>query len=75
VNSNGIYGIFCSGSSCLVSGNTINNNSGVGIYAADSTSGYAGNVLYDDDGTTKAGGGCVIGGVSLGNNLCNGEIE
>src|SRR5208283_1817141 len=39
-------GINCSGSGCLITGNTVHNSTLVSISAADSTTGYGGNVLY-----------------------------
>jgi hypothetical protein len=74
-NGNTSNGIDCSGSSCVVSGNTSTFNTNRGIEASDSTTGYGGNVMYDDFGTTTAGAGCVAGGTSLGNNLCNGQLK
>jgi parallel beta-helix repeat protein len=58
-------GIVCSGSECLISGNIVFNNS-VGIDAADTTTGYRGNVLKN---TTDH-----ASGTSLGNNLCSGTV-
>jgi len=59
------FGIECLGSVCLISGNTIAND-GTGINAHDATTGYGGNVLYNDTN--------VLGGSSLGNNLCSGSV-
>ena len=64
-NSNIAAGITCTGSVCLISGNTLFNNS-VGISASDATTGYGQNVLKN---TTDHNGG-----TSLGNNLCNGTV-
>jgi len=64
-NGNIAAGIACTGSVCLISGNTLFNNS-VGISASDATTGYGHNVLKN---TTDH-----IEGTSLGNNLCNGII-
>jgi len=64
-NSGGIdCGFGTLGSGCLISGNTLFNN-GVGIKAADTTTGYRGNVLKNSKND-------VLGGTSLGNNLCSG---
>ena len=52
-------------SGCLISNNTANNNTSNGIFALDASTGYRGNVL-------TANGTQVSGGISLGNNLCNG---
>ncbi len=60
-NSNFI-GIYCYESGCLISGNTAISNSEYGIYAADLTTGYGGNVLKN---TTN-----VSNGTSMGNNVC-----
>jgi hypothetical protein len=64
-NSNIAAGIACTGTVCLISGNTLLNNS-VGISASDPTTGYVQNVLKN---TTDHNGG-----TSLGNNLCNGIV-
>jgi parallel beta-helix repeat protein len=64
-NSNIAAGIACTGSVCLISGNTLFNNS-VGISASDATTGYGQNVLKN---TTDHNGG-----TSLGNNLCSGTV-
>jgi parallel beta-helix repeat protein len=56
-------GIGCQGSACLISGNTIFNN-GRGLIALDLTTGYGGNLLDNRNGSN------VVGGTSLGNNVC-----
>jgi parallel beta-helix repeat protein len=60
-------GISCDASGCLVSGNTVDNNTGAPLSFLDSTSGYGGNVL---NGNASA----ISGGTSLGHNLCNGVV-
>ncbi len=55
-------GIGCLGSACLISSNTLFNNAH-GINAFDATTGYGGNVLKNTSNN-------VLGGTSLGNNLC-----
>jgi parallel beta-helix repeat protein len=64
--SNVTFGIYCPGSGCLISGNTILNN-GFGISTADSSSGFAGNVLKNKTGDHS-------GATSLGGNLCSGSV-
>jgi hypothetical protein len=64
-------GITC-GIGCVVGGNVIQGNTGVGMTFSDATSGYIGNVLQGNDGNTVGTSGQVSGGTSLGQNLCNG---
>jgi parallel beta-helix repeat protein len=63
-NANGSAGIDCGGSGCQISGNVVFNNS-TGIEAADTITGFGGNVLKN---TTN-----FSGPHSLGNNLCSGS--
>ena len=61
-------GINCGGSGCLVSGNTIDNNTGAPMFFSNATSGYERNVL-------NGNGSGISGGTSMGaknTNLCNG---
>lgn len=60
---NGGTGIVASGT---VTGNAVIQNTGVGLMLGD-LSGYALNVMFGNGGT-------VVGGVSLGHNLCNGGV-
>ena len=63
-------GIFCASSGCAIYGNTIDGNTGsgsAGILAADKTTGYGENVLYNN-------GTDVSGGTSMKNNVCSGVV-
>ena len=60
-------GIAC-GIGCLVSGNVIQGNAGLGLSFADATSGYVGNILLNNNN----GGAQISGGTSLQQNVCNG---
>jgi len=65
-NGGGISCGITGGSACLVRGNIIQGNAGIGLTLGDNTSGYAGNVLQ---GFSTS----VMGGTSIGTNLCNGS--
>jgi len=79
-NGSGGIGIDC-GASCLIKGNVVYGNGGLGLSLSSPTSGYVDNVLNDNSGVTTPGpGGQVSGGTSLGlsgtelgYNLCNGS--
>jgi hypothetical protein len=60
-------GITC-GSGCLVSNCIVQGNTGLGMTFVDTTSGYAGDILLDNN----SGGDQVSGGTSLHQNICNG---
>jgi hypothetical protein len=60
-------GITCV-SGCLVSNSIIQGNTGPGLTFSDTTSGYVGNILQDNNG----GGAQVSGGTSLKQNVCDG---
>jgi len=64
-------GIACA-EGCLVHGNVLQSNAGVGITLTDVTSGYSGNVLQGNDGNTVGSTGQILGGTSIGPNVCNG---
>jgi hypothetical protein len=64
-------GIACA-EACLVRGNVLQSNAGVGITLTDVTSGYSGNVLQGNDGNTVGSTGQILGGTSIGPNVCNG---
>jgi hypothetical protein len=65
-NAGGVLCGISGGSACLVRGNIIQGNAGVGLTLGDNTSGYAGNVLQ---GFSTS----VTGGTPIGTNLCNGS--
>lgn len=54
------------GSGCSIQGNTVRGNTGVAL-RLDPQSAFRDNTL------TSNGGGCVLGGVNLGGNSCNGS--
>jgi hypothetical protein len=64
-------GIGCA-EACLVRGNVLQSNAGIGITLTDVTSGYSGNVLQGNDGNTVGSAGQILGGTSIGTNVCNG---
>jgi hypothetical protein len=64
-------GIGCA-EGCLVRSNVLQSNLGVGITLTDVTSGYSGNVLQGNDGNTVGSAGQIMGGTSIGANVCNG---
>ena len=69
INGGNAGGVGCGstgGSACLARGNIIQGSGGVGMMFGDSTSGYAGNVIQ---GFSTS----VMGGTSIGTNLCNGS--
>jgi hypothetical protein len=65
---------FTCGTGCLVSNNVISGNTGAGLIFADTTSGYLGNVLQNNNGNSVGAAGQVTGGTSLNQNLCNGTV-
>jgi len=64
-------GIGC-GIGCLVRGDVLQSNAGIGITLGDQTSGYSGNVLQANDSMTVGATGQISGGTSIGPNVCNG---
>ena len=64
-------GISCA-EACLVRGNVLQSNAGVGITLTDVTSGYSGNILQGNDGNTVGSTGQILGGTSIGPSVCNG---
>ena len=71
VSASGAGGISC-GVGCLAASNVIQGNTGVGLSFLDDTGGYVGNVLQGNDASSVGSTGQVSGGISLGQNLCNG---
>ena len=63
----GNIGINLVANSGLIVGNTVTNNTGVGIDAHGTSVGYRENIFYNNAPN-------VIGGTSLGNNICSGVV-
>ena len=88
--SNNSVGIYCTGSGCVISGNTTITNASHGIIFNESGSLITGNTVLNNGGIGMDGGDStnayganvmngngylnVQGGTSLGNNLCGGTI-
>jgi hypothetical protein len=66
VSQNGGPGILVGGGSTVVN-NTVTFNSGVGLDLSSPTTGYAFNLLFENNN----GGSQVAGGIQMGSNVCN----